>query len=131
MRDVAFMSTPALPHLPSDARQAILASYIRQEVARGGVVAYADPATAVVHHPHPVNHVLHLILTILTFWALGGWGWVWLLAGVTASAKRKTVTLAVDPWGHVSRNGLTTSSGSNSDPRQTGPPTNPFAPPAS
>lgn len=35
------------------------------------------------------NHVLHAILTFLTFWACGGWGWVWLLIALN---NRKHVT---------------------------------------
>ncbi len=26
----------------------------------------------------PINHALHIILTLLTFWILGGWLWVYL-----------------------------------------------------
>ena len=25
------------------------------------------------------NHALHAILTLFTFWACGGWAWVWLI----------------------------------------------------
>lgn len=32
--------------------------------------------TPVIEGP---NHILHLILTVLTFWFFGGWLWVWLV----------------------------------------------------
>lgn len=38
------------------------------------------PPTAVVQGP---NHALHAILTLLTFWAFGGWAWVWLIVALT------------------------------------------------
>jgi len=38
-----------------------------------------DPVT-VVEGP---NHVLHLILTLLTFWLCGGWAWVWLFIALS------------------------------------------------
>ena len=45
---------------------------------------YYQPVT-VVEGP---NHVLHAVLTLLTFWACGGWAWVWL---IVALSNKKTV----------------------------------------
>lgn len=61
---------------------------------------YFDGAGWTTHYAAPVvardqvyvtgpNHVLHAILTVLTFWACGGWGWCWL---VIAMNNRKHVT---------------------------------------
>jgi hypothetical protein len=41
--------------------------------------------TAVVEGP---NHVLHFLLTLLTFWMCGGWAWIWL---VIALADKKRI----------------------------------------
>ena len=46
----------------------------------------------------PVNHVLHLILTLVS---CGLWGVVWLVVVLTGGEKR--VTLAADEWGHLLR----------------------------
>lgn len=43
------------------------------------------------------NHILHLLLTVLTFWACGGWLWVWIV--VALSNNRRVVT--VDAYGRV------------------------------
>jgi hypothetical protein len=42
-------------------------------------VAMRQP-TAVVEGP---NHALHAVLTLLTFWACGGWAWVWLIVALS------------------------------------------------
>ncbi|MGA5466581.1 DUF2510 domain-containing protein [Mycobacterium sp. NPDC050041] len=62
----------------------------------GYVVPAASPARTVVTGP---NHVFHGVLTLLTFWACGGWGWVWLLV---AFDNRRRVDV-VDEYGHVGR----------------------------
>jgi hypothetical protein len=38
-----------------------------------------QPAGVVVTGP---NHALHAILSLLTFWACGGWIWIWLLVAL-------------------------------------------------
>ena len=38
------------------------------------------PTTVVVTGP---NHALHAVLTLLTFWACGGWGWIWLIVALS------------------------------------------------
>ena len=43
------------------------------------------------------NHALHFILTVLTFWACGGWLWVWLI--VAFSNKRRIQP--VDVYGNI------------------------------
>ena len=37
------------------------------------------PTTVVVTGP---NHALHALLTLLTFWACGGWAWIWLIVAL-------------------------------------------------
>jgi len=42
----------------------------------------AGVASVVVTGP---NHVLHAVLTLLTFWACGGWAWIWLIVAIGTS----------------------------------------------
>jgi hypothetical protein len=42
--------------------------------------AVRQPAGVVTEGP---NHALHAILTLLTFWACGGWVWIWLLIALS------------------------------------------------
>jgi hypothetical protein len=44
----------------------------------------------------PVNHVLHLILTLVTFFM---WGFVWIALAIFGGAKRSMVT--VDEYGNA------------------------------
>jgi Protein of unknown function (DUF2510) len=37
------------------------------------------PTTVVVTGP---NHALHAVLTLLTFWACGGWAWIWIIVAL-------------------------------------------------
>jgi hypothetical protein len=50
-----------------------------------GSYAPMPQRTAVVEGP---NHALHAILTLFTFWACGGWAWIWL---IVALSNRKHV----------------------------------------
>ena len=51
---------------------------------------------AVVVSGKPVNHILHLILTIVT---VGFWGIVWLILVIAGGEKREMIT--VDEYGNV------------------------------
>ncbi|WP_071289700.1 DUF2510 domain-containing protein [Mycolicibacterium llatzerense] len=37
------------------------------------------------------NHILHLILTVLTFWLFGGWLWIWLI--IALQNKQRVVPI--------------------------------------
>lgn len=54
--------TAAGEPIPPDVRAAYLSRMVSAEVARGGQVAYFADGVAVVHHPHRIQHVLHLLL---------------------------------------------------------------------
>ena len=41
------------------------------------------------------NHALHAVLTVLTFWACGGWAWIWLI--VTLSSRRRVHVVTMPP----------------------------------
>jgi hypothetical protein len=38
------------------------------------------------------NHALHAVLTLLTFWACGGWGWIWLIVAISNRRRVHVVT---------------------------------------
>lgn len=83
---------------PDDARRQALANAVHAEVVRGARIESQSDFTAVVVHGRPVNHVLHLLLTLVT---CGMWSLVWLLLVLTGGEKR--VSLMADPWGNMVR----------------------------
>lgn len=74
---------------PADRLDAEVARYI----AQGYRLDYVHGNTAVITMGKPVNHVLHLILTIVT---LGLWGVVWLILALTGGEKRRLLVLEDD-----------------------------------
>ena len=40
------------------------------------------------------NHALHAVLTLLTFWACGGWAWIWLIVAVSNRRRVHVVSHA-------------------------------------
>ena len=72
-------------------------------IAKGYIVAAESESTVTLHRPATkVNHILHLILTILT---VGIWAIVWIIVAV-ASKGSSTVTLQrymTVEHGHVAR----------------------------
>jgi hypothetical protein len=44
--------------------------------------------TVVVTGP---NHALHFILTLFTFWACGGWAWVWLIIAIANNRQVRVI----------------------------------------
>jgi hypothetical protein len=71
---------------------------VRQEIARGGRVESQSASSATVAYGKPVNHVLHLLLTILTCFL---WSPVWAL--VTVANRPYRVLLSVAPDGQLVR----------------------------
>ena len=66
---------PAVPTAPlaridPETRRAKLALAIQREVMAGGRVESQTDFTAVIRYGRPVNNVLHLLLTLLTFGVL-------------------------------------------------------------
>jgi len=43
------------------------------------------------------NHALHAVLTLLTFWACGGWGWIWLIITMSNRRRVHVVTTPLPP----------------------------------
>jgi hypothetical protein len=56
------------------------------------MAAYAMPPQTAVVVTGP-NHGLHAVLTLLTFWACGGWAWVWLIVAISNQRHVRVVTL--------------------------------------
>jgi nitrate reductase alpha subunit len=65
-----------------------------------GRVAHQSDTEAVIITGKPVNHILHLILSVLT---LGLWLVVWLIVGIRGGEKQ--LKLSVDEYGRVSQVG--------------------------
>lgn len=58
---------------------------IAREVSIGGRLESRTSTTALVVHGRPVNHVLHLLLTLVT---CGTWGLVWGFLALVGGEKR-------------------------------------------
>jgi hypothetical protein len=52
----------------------------------------APPQRALVMVTGP-NHALHAVLTLLTFWACGGWAWIWLIVAIGNRRQVRVVPL--------------------------------------
>lgn len=77
-------------------RRSILASAVAQQVRKGWRVESQTDYQATLAKGHRPNHLLHLILTLLT---LGIWGIVWIIVTLTNREKRKSI--AVDEFGNI------------------------------
>ena len=84
------------PKKTLDEKKSILAQQIQMAVARGGRIQSQTDTMAVVIYGKPVNHVLHLILTLLT---AGFWIIVWIIVAASGGEKRQMIT--VDEFGNV------------------------------
>jgi hypothetical protein len=75
-------------------QQQHLASAVAWHVSRGWRVESAPmPGQVVVVHGRPVNHILHLLLTVFTF---GLWGIIWLVMALSQSESRAVLTVLPD-----------------------------------
>lgn len=95
--------TPAAAPAPAsgvksaDERKQLLARALQTQIAQGARIESQSDFQAVVVKGKHINHVLHLIITLVTFFL---WGIVWLIMAVTGGEKRSIV--AVDEYGNVS-----------------------------
>jgi hypothetical protein len=87
---------PAPSSLSADERKAALDNALSVAAAKGYRVESRSDFQATIVKGHRPNHILHLILSIIT---LGFWLIVWLLVGVFGGETRRTVT--VHPDGRV------------------------------
>jgi len=90
---VTFSTTPQPDQVRQHALQDRLSQYIA--VTRGRVES-VTPYSAVVVHGQKVNHVLHLLISVLL---CGIWLPVWLVIALTGGEKRRVIS--VDACGNV------------------------------
>ena len=79
----------------SEERRELLARQVTSLITQGRRVESQSDFQAVLLQGHRVNHVLHLILTLLSF---GFWGIVWLALVFLGGEKREIAQ--VDEWGN-------------------------------
>jgi hypothetical protein len=88
---------PASPAKKTDEeRKALLAQAVANWVHDGWRVESQTDFQAVMAKGHRPNHILHLILTIIT---LGVWAIVWILIALGGGEKRAVVS--VDEYGNT------------------------------
>jgi hypothetical protein len=93
-----FTSSESPGKKSSDQRKELLGRAIAAQLAQGSRrVETQSDFSAVVVVGKPVNHVLHLILTLVTFFM---WGLVWILMAITGGEKREMIS--VDEYGNTS-----------------------------
>lgn len=93
MTDVA---APTL--MDEEPRKALLAQAVANEVRGGWGVQSQTDFQAVLVKGHRPNHLLHLVLTLLT---LGLWAIVWVL--VTLIGGENHQVIVVDAYGNVNK----------------------------
>lgn len=96
MTDTTITTTPAVVTATAEERQQALNAYVTNLAAQGWRVVSQSATNAQLVKGKPTNHVLHLILTIVT---LGLWAVVWILTAIFAGEKTRFVT--VDDHGRV------------------------------
>ncbi len=79
----------------SEERKELLARQVASLITQGRRIESQSDFQAVLVQGHRVNHVLHLILTLLT---LGFWAVAWLALVFLGGEKREVVQ--VDEWGN-------------------------------
>ena len=88
--------SPTMKRLTSEDRQAQLALRISREVADGWRVESQAPLSATLVKGKSVNHVLHIILSILS---LGFWFFFYIPYWLIRKERRKVLT--VDAYGNI------------------------------
>jgi hypothetical protein len=84
------------PRKSSDERKEVLGRAIHTQVPQGARVESQGDYQAILVKGHRPNHMLHLVLTLVT---LGLWLFVWL--GVIAFGGEKRMSASVDEWGNT------------------------------
>jgi hypothetical protein len=88
---------PGLMPIDDATRRAYLAQAVANQVRYGSRVESQMDFQTIMVAGKPVNHVLHLLLTLFTCL----WGIVWLILIATGGEKRYALT--VDNYGHILR----------------------------
>jgi hypothetical protein len=79
-----------------DERKALLARAVSREVMEGARVESQTDYQAVMIKGRRPNHVLHLILTLVT---LGLWAFVWIAVAALGGERRRMIE--IDEYGHT------------------------------
>jgi hypothetical protein len=80
----------------SEERKELLARTVTGQLASGARIESQSDYNAVVVRGKPVNHVLHLIISLVT---LSFWIPVWIILAIVGGEKRSMVT--VDEYGNA------------------------------
>lgn len=81
----------------AEERRELLSRQINSRLAMGRRVESQSDYQAVLVHGHQVNHVLHLIITLVT---VGIWAIIWIALMIFGGERREVVQ--VDEWGNAS-----------------------------
>jgi hypothetical protein len=95
MTDIAVVDVPETTVPPANQANLLQDAIVRQS-RKGWRVASQSPTQATLVKGKPTNHILHLILSIIT---LGLWIPVWILVVVLGGEKHEVIT--VQPDGQV------------------------------
>ena len=90
------METTTVATKSPEQRKELLARAVANQVRQGGRVESQTDYQAVLVTGQKVNHVLHLILTLVTF---GLWGIVWIILAFIGGEKR--VVIDIDEYGNT------------------------------
>lgn len=91
------MEIPMRP-IGDEQRQQLLNMAVNTEVASGAVILSMTQTSAVIVKAAKVNHVLHLLISVLTCFV---WALIWILVAI--SERPKCIRLEVDEFGVVHR----------------------------
>jgi hypothetical protein len=80
--------------IPAEQRRQILATAVAHDVRKGWRVESQTDYQATLAKGHRPNHLLHLVLTLVTF---GIWSLVWITVSITSREKRRVIT--IDEYG--------------------------------
>jgi len=89
---------PTVTRWDSERRKSAVASAVANEVRQGwNVQSQSDYQAVMIQYGKKPNHILHLLLTILT---AGLWAIVWIILTIT-SKKEKREVITVDEYGNT------------------------------
>lgn len=91
------MTTATITSMPAD-RRAVIAAAVASGVSSGARVESQSDYQAVLVYGKRVNHILHLLLTIVT---AGLWLLVWIPLAILGGEKRELVQ--VDDYGNLTK----------------------------
>jgi Na+-transporting NADH:ubiquinone oxidoreductase subunit NqrC len=93
------LTTPTVNTVDTETRKQRLAQAIANSVRAGwSVESQSDHQAVMVKHAQQTNHILHLILTLLT---LGLWAIIWIALAILHKGEQHQV-ITVDEYGNTS-----------------------------